>query len=67
MLKQDYGVCNKCGTPLHPVWFEEKERVIKDGIMYPTGRVRKACDHLICTLCGNKETVDDSFDGSWRG
>lgn len=60
-----YGYCDKCGGLYKPIWFTEKEtKVIKGALVY-TGRTRKACSHLECIECGNKEAIDDSFDGEW--
>lgn len=58
-----YGTCEKCGEPLSPVWFTEKERD-RHGIW--TGRTRHAVDYLLCESCGERECVDDSFDGPWQ-
>lgn len=51
----DFGVCD-CGGSLIPVWFAEEETKVANGTMYKTGRVRRACSHL----------VDDTFDGPWH-
>lgn len=62
-----YGVCGKCGAPLEPVWFREKERRIVNGVMTYTGRTRDAVSHLICSHgCIGDYPVDDSFDGLWE-
>ena len=61
-----FGKCGKCGTQLFPVWFEEKEHKTQDGIMWYTGRKRRACSHLECPTCFKNYIVDDSFDGPWR-
>lgn len=63
--EKEFGICSRCGTPLVPVWFTEKEQIVKDGIMYYTGRKRRACSHLTCPECLKNEVVDDSFDGGW--
>lgn len=55
--------CPKCGEKMLPVWFTEKE-YSKSG--FPTGRKRKACSHLECPNCFQKEVVDDSLDGPWK-
>ena len=65
-MESQYGNCSVCGSPLYPVWFTEEEYKVKDGIMYETGRKRKAVDYLVCCTCLNKVCVDDSFDGPWR-
>ena len=59
-----YGYC-KCGGQYEPVWFSEKEEKIVNGTRIYTGRKKKACSHLVCSECGNIETVDDTFDGKW--
>jgi len=59
---ETYGVCVKCGTPLVPEWFTDKEYNSRG---YPTGRVRRAVSHLECPKCWLKECVDDTFDGPW--
>lgn len=61
----DYGSCD-CGASLLPVWFTEEERIVKNGVMHKTGRVRRACSHLYCPICGRQYCVDDSFDLPWR-
>lgn len=61
-----YGNCHECGHSLSPVWFEEEEVKVEKGSMYKTGRVRRACSHLVCSCCGKKEAVDDTFDGKWK-
>ena len=61
-----YGICKDCKTELQPVWFTQEEKKTENGIMWKTGRKRKAVDYLICPYCGRKECVDDSFDESWR-
>lgn len=58
----EYGICYRCGSPLQPVFFTEAERD-SHGIL--TGRVRKACSHLLCERCGCTEVVDNTFDGPW--
>ena len=65
-MESKYGECFECGSSLIPVWFIEKEYITKDGIMYETGRTRRAVDYLFCPNCFNKECVDDSFDGPWK-
>lgn len=55
-----YGVCSRCNYSLSPVYFREEERN-KQNVL--TGRVRKACSHLVCECCGKQECVDDTFDG----
>lgn len=60
-----YGECRMCGATLEPVWFTEEEYKTTDGIMYKTGRKRKAVNYLECPYCLHIETVDDSFDGDW--
>lgn len=66
VMKSKYGNCSECGSSLIPVWFIEEEYIIRDGIMYETGRTRKAVDYLFCPNCLNEECVDESFDGPWR-
>lgn len=58
----NYGKC-KCGKPLVPIWYKEKERDCH-GVL--TGRERTACSHLLCEYCGKSYTVDDTFDSEWR-
>lgn len=62
----DYGKCDFCGGQLHPVWFTEEEKVVNHGIMQTTGRVRRACSHLVCECCLKNFAVDDTFDGPWH-
>lgn len=62
----EYGCCCECGYPLVPVWFTEEEYVTKDGMMWKTGRTRRAVDYLLCENCLHKECVDESFDKPWR-
>lgn len=57
-----YGVCSRCDYPFAPVYFMEEER---DKNHFLTGRVRRACSHLVCECCGKNECVDDTFDGPW--
>lgn len=57
-----YGYCSNCGHPLVPIYFKDKE--IING--HPTGRTRTSISYLLCENCGNKEIVDDSFDGRWN-
>lgn len=61
----DYGTCDYCGGDLFPVWFTQEETVVKDGMMYKTGRKRKAVSHLVCECCLRNFVVDDSFDLPW--
>lgn len=61
-----YGECSNCGAELEAVWFTEYEYKTNQGIMYKTGRKRRAVDYLICPICMRKECVDDSFDGPWQ-
>lgn len=61
-----YGKCGRCGSSLHPVWFEEQETKTISGTLIHTGRKRTACSHLECPSCLNKESVDDSFDKAWH-
>ena len=61
-----YGKCANCNTELEAIWFEEEEIKTFQGIMYTTGRKRRAVDYLICPECYSKECVDDSFDEPWR-
>lgn len=62
-----YGVCEKCGADMQPVWFTEEEyKVTNDGIMCRTGRERRAVSHLECPCCFTKACVDDTFDGAWH-
>lgn len=58
---KDCPICGRCGEQMEPVWFTEKEYI--NGVY--TGRIRHALSHFICTSCGDKEIVDDSFDGEW--
>ena len=61
----DFGVCD-CGGSLIPVWFTEEETKVANGIMYKTGRVRRACSHLVCEDCLKNFCVDDTIDGPWH-
>lgn len=47
--------CPSCGFTMQPVWYREKEL---DAHGIPTGRTYKACGH--------RETVDNSFDESYK-
>lgn len=64
-MNNKYGICPGCKTELIPIWFMEEEFRIESGIMYKTGRKRRAVDYLECPSCLKKECVDDSFDGNW--
>ena len=44
----------------------EEETKVANGIMYKTGRVRRACSHLVCEDCLKNFCVDDTFDGPWH-
>lgn len=48
---------------MQPVWYREKEL---DAHGIPTGRTYKACSCLLCEVCGHRETVDSSFDESYK-
>ena len=61
-----YGCCPRCGGKLYPVYFKDEETVVRSGHYVKTGRVRTAVDYLYCRLCGDKEPVDDTFDGQWH-
>lgn len=61
-----YGLCPECDIELEPVWFIEEEYKTECGIMYKTGRKRRAVDYLICPCCLQKQCVDDSYDGVWH-
>ena len=65
-MRNNYGVCEECGTPLEAEWFIEKEYEIIYGCEYPTGRTRRAVSCLCCPHCLRQYVVDDSFDGPWR-
>ena len=63
--KYKFGNCS-CGGEIVPVYFIEHESKITEyGNLVHTGRKRRACSHLICTLCLKTYCVDDSFDGEW--
>lgn len=64
-MSRDFGLCD-CGGTLHPVYFTEEETVVSHGIMYKTGRKRRAVSHLVCEDCLRNYCVDDSFDGPWE-
>ena len=65
-MANKYGVCSSCGGTLEPIWFTETEiKTTRDGILYKTGRKRRAVDFLSCTCCFKKYAVDDSFDFPW--
>lgn len=55
--------CPTCGFTMKPVWYMEKEL---DAHGIPTGRTHKACNRLLCEMCGHKETVDGSFDEPYK-
>lgn len=59
-----YGSC-ECGYSLSPVYFEERESIIRDGHLTWTNRYKKACSHLVCESCGKNYCVDNTFDGNW--
>lgn len=61
-----FGVCRTCGSELTAIWFTEEETKIIGCSPHKTGRTRKACSHLQCEYCGDKECVDDTFDSAWR-
>jgi ribosomal protein L40E len=65
-INSKYGICAECGADLEPVWFEEEEIETMHGIMYKTGRKRRAVDYLICPICFARECVDNSFDEPWH-
>ena len=66
-MGKPYGLCEKCGAPLMPIWFTEHEHKVVNGIMTDTGRTRRAVSHLTCSLgCIRDYPVDDSFDEPWR-
>ena len=60
-----YGVCTRCNSDLKPIWFEEEEYRTENGILYKTGRKRRAVDVLVCPCCMKEYCVDDSFVGNW--
>jgi len=62
-MKNIYGNCCICETPLEPIWFTEEEYTKEHS---KTGRKRTACSHLACPNCFHVEAVDDTFDGPWR-
>lgn len=64
-MEYDFGSCSYCGGELKPVWFIDEETVVEHGIMYKTGRKRRAISHLVCENCLKREVIDDSFDGDW--
>ena len=55
--------CPFCGITMQAVWYREKEL---DAHGIPTGRTYKACSCLLCDSCGYRETVDNSFDASYK-
>lgn len=61
----DFGQCSYCGANLEPVYFIEEETKIECGVLYKTGRKRRAVNYLVCPICLHKECVDDTFDGAW--
>ena len=63
--KVDYGYCDDCRVPLEPVFFIEEETKIEHGVMFKTGRKRRAVSHLTCLSCLKNFCVDDSFDSIW--
>ncbi|GCD11681.1 hypothetical protein [Clostridium tagluense] len=64
-MQSRFGTCSICGSNLVLVWFIEEETKIINGVMYKTGKKRKACSHLECTTCFKNVCIDDSFDGNW--
>ena len=60
-----YGLCTRCKIDLKPIWFIEEEYRTEDGIMYKTGRKRRAVGTLVCPICLKEYCVDDSFVGNW--
>lgn len=60
------GVYFPTDGSLIPVWFTEEETKVANGTMYKTGRVRRACSHLVCEACLKNFCVDDTFDGPWH-
>ena len=62
----DFGVCD-CGGSLIPVWFTEEETKVANGIMYKTGRVRRACSHLVCENCLKNLTIPLTGRGTIGG
>ena len=60
-----YPECPHCGNQMAPVYFTEEETKIKNGVLYKTGRKRRAVSHIECPICFKKECVDDTFDGPW--
>lgn len=65
-MDMNYGICDQCYGRLIPVWYIEEETKVINGVMCKTGRVRRACSHLVCESCLKKFCVDDSFDRPWR-
>ena len=61
-MNYSIGSCGICGGDIYVIKYTEKET--KNGI--ETGRVRRSASHLECELCGDRKTVDDSFDGPWE-
>ena len=56
--RPDLGKCVKCGNLLEPVWAREDDPV--------NGRFRTILSYAVCPICGETETVDESFDGPWQ-
>ena len=64
--------CPFCGITMQAVWYREKEL---DAHGIPTGRIcanysckalHFSCSCLLCDSCGYRETVDNSFDESYK-
>jgi hypothetical protein len=64
-MHNNYPICSKCKVTMEPIWFREEEIVRGVYGYYKTGRERTACSHFECSYCGEKECVDDTFDGPW--
>ena len=61
-----YGTCRTCKSQLRPIWFIDEETKTVNKSLIRTGRKRNAVSHLECDCCGNRECIDDSFDGNWH-
>ena len=48
--------CPQCGCAMEKVMATQRDSL---------GRVRQICDYLECPRCGQKESVDDTFDTPW--
>lgn len=53
-----YGDC-ECGGKYYPIWYLEYKKIVNKK------KMKWAVSHLECSICGNKQAVDDTYDGEW--